>query len=129
MKMQRLLITLSGLNLLLLLFLLGQIRPAAAQDIAPVLRGRALEIVDQQGRVRASITSYANIVVFRLQDVNGKPTVKLETHEAGFDGGPKGSGLGLLGDSDNTQAYIGTAGSISKVELKDKEGQRQLITP
>ena len=46
-----------ALNLAVLSLGLGQqLRPALAQSELPVLRGRALEIVDGQGRVRASIT-------------------------------------------------------------------------
>lgn len=55
MKIQRLLIDLTAVNLGLL-FLLAQLRPAETHSVAPVLRGRALEIVDDRGRVRASIT-------------------------------------------------------------------------
>jgi hypothetical protein len=55
MKIQRLLIGLTLVNLALLVFTLSQARPAAAEGGPPVLRGRALEIVDDRGRVRASI--------------------------------------------------------------------------
>jgi hypothetical protein len=57
MKIQSLLVGLTVVNLALLIFMLAHARPAAAVgEVAPVLRGRALEIVDDQGRVRASIT-------------------------------------------------------------------------
>ena len=53
---QRLLIALTLANLGLLLFLLTFAgKPAAADDPPAVLRGKGLEIVDDQGRVRASI--------------------------------------------------------------------------
>jgi len=55
MKIERWLFVLTGLNLVLLVALLVQWQPASAQSTAPVLRGRALEIIDDQGRVRASI--------------------------------------------------------------------------
>jgi len=51
---------------------------------------------------RANRASYPEVVVLNLHDRNGKPTVKPDTHEAGA-GVPKGSGLGLLGDSDATR--------------------------
>src|SRR5438445_7190469 len=44
MKIQRLLIVLTILNLALLLALLFQARPTLAQSVAPVLRGKGLEI-------------------------------------------------------------------------------------
>ena len=62
MKRQRLLIALTVVNLALLI--LSPVRPHpvvaqdVAQDVAPVLRGRALQIVDEHGRVRASISVY-----------------------------------------------------------------------
>jgi hypothetical protein len=93
MKIQRLLIVLTILNLALLLALLFQARPTLAQNVAPVLRGKGLEIVDDHGRVRASITllpaSTANkepfpeTVILRLSDANGKPVVKLAASEQG----------------------------------------------
>ena len=52
---QRLTTTLTALNLILLAFILAQLRPASAQGVAPVLRAQALEIVDEKGRVRAEI--------------------------------------------------------------------------
>ena len=55
MKMQRLFMALTIVNLGLLMFLLAQLRRVEADSVAPVLRGRELEIVDDQGRVRASI--------------------------------------------------------------------------
>ena len=55
MNIQRLTITLTLFNLILLAFGLAQLRPAVAQGVAPGLRARALEIVDDQGRVRAEI--------------------------------------------------------------------------
>lgn len=47
----------------------------------------------------ANRASYPEVVVLHLHDRNGKPTVNLDTHEAGA-GVPKGSGLGPHGDSD-----------------------------
>ena len=43
MKIQRVAIALTVVNLGLLIFLLAQIRNAGAQDVAPLLRGRGLE--------------------------------------------------------------------------------------
>lgn len=55
MKTQRLLVALSVVNAALLVSSLTHPRGTAAQDVAPVIRGRALEIVDERGRVRAEI--------------------------------------------------------------------------
>jgi hypothetical protein len=55
MKTQQLLVTLTVANAGMLVFSLSQPHRTAAQDVAPVIRGRALEIVDDHGRVRAEI--------------------------------------------------------------------------
>src|ERR1700674_2208480 len=108
MKMQRLLMALTLVNLGILMFLLTQIRPVAANSAAPVLRGRALEIVDDHGKVRAAIQvlpagparradgslseangkTYPETVLLRLIDPSGRPSVKLGASE-------QGAGLGL----------------------------------
>ena len=131
----RLPLLLTLINLGLFVWLVAQAGRVTAQDgVTPVLRGRALEIVDEQGRVRASITRYPqpggtfnDVVIFRLHDRTGRPLVKLDTHET--TGGVQGAGLGLLGDADTTQAYIGTEGLGAKVELKNGDGRRQQLQP
>jgi hypothetical protein len=55
MKTQRLAIALTVLNLAILTFALLRAKSAASPEAASVLRGRALEIVDDQERVRAMI--------------------------------------------------------------------------
>ncbi|HET8540399.1 MAG TPA: hypothetical protein VFL83_11055 [Anaeromyxobacter sp.] len=55
MKPQRVLAGLTVVNLALLVFLLARVSPSGARGGETVLRGRALEIVDERGRVRASI--------------------------------------------------------------------------
>ena len=92
MKTQRLLIVLTVFNLGLLMFLLLGFRflPRSfeASSVGSVLRGRALEITDDEGRVRASIklypssvlpdgTTYPATVLLRLVDSQGRPNVKL----------------------------------------------------
>ena len=72
MKGQRLLIAVTVVNLGLLMFALARMPLAVAQDIAPVMRDRALEIVDGQGRVRASITVHPADPTFTLPD--GRPS-------------------------------------------------------
>ena len=54
MKLSRFLVVLTTVNLAILVFTLVQLRPQV-NEVAPVLRGRALQIVDEQGHVRASI--------------------------------------------------------------------------
>ena len=137
MKTQRLATALTVTNLLLLMFNLAHSLPTAADGVAPVLRGRSLEIVDDQGRVRASIklhpadqtakmpdgkTGHPETVMFRLIDAKGRPEVKLGASE-------QGGALGLLGVSDSTQVLLQAEGADSSLKLKSKDGRQQLIKP
>jgi hypothetical protein len=100
MNWQRFAVILTVLNLVLLMFVLAQVRPVAAQGVVPVLRGHALEIVDDQGRVRAEIkvlpaqptfkmpdgtTGYPEAVQLRPISSQNSPHVKLVTTEDGRD--------------------------------------------
>jgi hypothetical protein len=98
-KIQRFLVVATVLNMVLLLVVYAQGRPVSAEADAPILRGRGLEIVDEQGRVRASITieprvvtnssSYPETVLLRMSDPRMRPVVKLTASE-------EGSALGLV---------------------------------
>ena len=133
MKTQKLLVALTIVNLGFLMFALAQIqRAAAAQDVAPVLRGRAFEIVDEQGRVRASIKlhpagtangqPYPETVILRLIDPKGRPAVKLG-------GSEQGAGLGLAGASDSTHITLKAEGPGTSLKMTNKDGRQQLIKP
>jgi len=132
MKTQRLLALLTVVNLGLLMFLLVRIKSAEARSAASVLRGGALEIVDDQGRVRASIQvlpatlqggkTYPETVLLRLIDANGRPSVKLGASE-------QGAGLGLGGDSDPTYVVLKAEGTDTSLKLTNKDGRQQLIKP
>ncbi|HEY3129503.1 MAG TPA: hypothetical protein VGL91_08595 [Acidobacteriota bacterium] len=134
---QRLAMILTVLNLVLLMLVLAQLRPAAAQDVTPVLRGHALELVDDQGRVRAEIkvlpaqptlkmpdgtTGYPETVQLRLINSKGGPNVKLGATE-------DGSGLVLGGESNPTHVQILARGASPFLKLVNKDGQQQLIKP
>jgi hypothetical protein len=134
-KLQRLTIVLTVFNLILLAFGLVQLRPVAAQEVAPVLRARALEIVDDQGRVRAEIkvlpaqptlkmpdgtTGYPETVQLRLISSQGGPNVKLVTTE-------DGSGLVLGGDKGYTQAL--SRGTDPFIKIVTKDGRERTMKP
>ncbi len=131
MKTQRIALFLTIINLFLMVFLLAQFRRAQADDIVPVLRGRALEIVDTQGRIRAQILvhgpetinnkTYPETVLFRLADAKKRPLVKLTAAE-------NGSALGLSDDADGgVQLFARDTGSFLKVV--DKNGKEEVIKP
>jgi hypothetical protein len=73
MKLQRLLVALTIVNMVVLVFLLSE-RLLATPDAAQVLRGRSLEILDDLGRGRASIALHRPEAQRRL-DLSGDRTV------------------------------------------------------
>jgi hypothetical protein len=137
MKTQRLAIFLTVINLGIMIVTLAHSRQATADNVAPVLRGRSLEILDDQGRVRASIklhpadpsvkmpdgkTGYPDTVMFRLIDPKGRPEVKIGASE-------QGGGIGLIGDSDSTQILLQAEGADASLKLTNKDGRQQIIKP
>lgn len=135
MKSQRLVIVLTVVNLVLLVALLSERHVARAQEAAPVLRARALEIVDEAGVVRAQITISPETgtangdareggVLFRLMDRHQQPLVKLGASA-------DGSGLMLTGSAgrewDGVQLLAKPAGS--SLRILNKGGQERIIKP
>jgi hypothetical protein len=138
MKLQRLLIALTLVNLVLLVIALAARRPALAQQVqsvAPVLRGRALEIVDEQGRVRASIAvlpagtsprgdAYKETVLLRLITERGRPSVKIGASE-------EVAGMSLAGPSNTRDTYVilEAKGTASSLKLRNEDGREQVVKP
>ena len=136
MRTQRLLIALTVLNFGMLA--LNLTRTSAAESaVAPILRGRAREVVDEQGRPRATITvvpadpklklpdgtiGYPETVLFRLIDGRGKPQTKIEVTN-------QGSALGLFGEDDPTHAALNSRGAEASIELRNKQGSAKVIRP
>jgi len=137
MKTERLLILLTAVNAGLLVY--QMVRPhlstAATIDAQTVIRGRALEIVDDRGRVRASLSvlpedpkhmwkgePYPETVLLRLITADGKPNVKLGASR-------RGAGLLIGGESDPTYVQVLAEGGESSVKLIDKSGTERLIKP
>jgi hypothetical protein len=131
-KTQHALVLLTLANLALLVFLLAQAAaPAFAQDELQVLRGSALEIVDAQGRVRASITvnpptvvdgqSYPESVLLRmLGDPRGGPSVKLDVSSAK-------SALRLADGSEIGAVELRSARAEHVVRIIDGQGEEQRL--
>ena len=135
MKTQRFLIALTLVNLGLMLWIvLSQSQPALATTASPILRGSGLEIVDQRGRVRASIKlqpaetfkptgrHYPETVMLRLIDPNGRPEVKIG---ASVEGG----GFGLVGDSDSIQLLLQADSTGTSIRLRNGSAKERLIQP
>lgn len=137
MEHQRFLVGLTALNFGLLWLQSVQSHPAAAAavDVPAVIRGRALEIVDDRGRVRASLSvlpedpdvqwngrPYPETVLLRLMSPDGRPNVKLGASKLG-------SGLVLGGESNPTYVQVIAEGGESAVKLVNDQGVERLIKP
>jgi len=132
----RTLFVLTAVNLaLLLLALAQQFRPAFAQGEPPVLRARGLEIVDTDGRVRASIKvlppakspngeEEGETVLLRLITERGRPTVKIAASEPA-------SGLSFAGPTGTKDTYVtlGSKGTASSLKLRNENGREQVVAP
>jgi hypothetical protein len=123
MKTNRFAISVVALNLLLFLCLAAQPKPANSEDIPKVLRARAFEIVDDAGKVRASITVETNgAAVFRMRDSQGAIRVKLDAKE-------EGSGFLLLDDSTNPGLHLLTGTNGTTLTIIGKNGKKRVIEP
>jgi hypothetical protein len=137
MKTERLLTILTAVNLVLLGYQVVQPHSARAStaDVPAVLRARALEIVDGQGRIRASIAvlpedprviwkgkPYPETVLLRLISPEGRPNVKLGASQMG-------SALLIGGQSNPTYIQVLAEGGESTIKLINKDGAERLIKP
>ena len=136
MKTQKPLIFLTAVNLGLLGYQVVQPHLAGASaDVPDVLRGRALEIVDARGKVRASLEvlpedpkvtwkgkPYPETVLLRLISAEGRPNVKLGASQMG-------AGLLIGGESNPTYVQVLAEGGESTLKLINKDGTERLIKP
>lgn len=123
MKIQLLAITFTVINLVLLLFVLAQAESTTAQSVIPVLRAQAIELVDDQGQVRAQLNVESNgEAVFRLRDATGAIRVKLGAAE-------DGSGLLLIDESTEPGVHILVKPTGATLTLTGKDGQQQVLKP
>ena len=134
MTLSRFLIVLTTVNLAILLFAALRVLPEVG-EVAPVLRGRALQIVDEQGQVRASISvlpaqlqsngeTYPETVLLRLITEQGRPSVKISASE-------ETAGATFAGPSNTTSTYtiLQAKRTASSLKLKDEDGGETLIRP
>jgi hypothetical protein len=101
------------------------------------LRVKSLELVDDQGRVRAELkvfpadphvkmpdgtVGYPETVLLRLINSKGAPNVKIAATE-------DGSGVSLGGDSDPTNIQILARGTHTALTLVNHDGRTQVVRP
>lgn len=136
MNTQRLSIILTVVNFLLLVAVLIYVRTAPTTSSVPdVLRVRALELVDEQGRARAQLIivpattqdgkDYPETTLFRLIDPDGRPAVKIDTSI-------EGSGMMLSGEAQQGEwngIQLLARGKDGLIKLVNGDGKEQVIKP
>lgn len=123
MGARRLIIALTSINTAVLALLLIRSASLFAASDPETVRARAIELVDQHGRVRAQLNVEPNgEAVLRLRDAKGEVRVKL-----GADG--DGSGLLLLDGATEPRIHMLAKDNGTSVTLMSRDGQRRVITP
>jgi hypothetical protein len=136
MTAQRFAVAVTLVNALLLIFVvIGlQVRPIYGGE-TPVVRTRSLEIIDAQGRVRASISVlpedpnvtfegrvYPETVLLRMSDPAAGPDVKISVNA-------NGGGLILGGGSSQSYVQLGADDASGWVKLVTKDLREQTLRP
>jgi hypothetical protein len=123
MKTGRVVALATALNCGLLVLLLLQGGLVAAQPPDPVLRARALELIDDRGQLRARLNvEPGGAVVLRLLDQRGTIRVKLGADQ-------EGSGLLLANDATEPGVHLLAGAKGSSMRVANKDGQERVITP
>lgn len=131
------------MNLALLVTIaVDRIGSVEASSASQVIRARGIEIVDAQGKLRASLSivaagparrpdgrpveangkTYPETVVFRLIRPDGRPSVKIATSE-------QGSGIDLSGGIDPTYIVLNSYGGETSLTLTNGDGRSRVIKP
>jgi hypothetical protein len=133
LKLQPLLLALTVLNLGMFGYTISQQRAVAAPNDDGIIRGKGLQITDDKGKVRASITimpseklqdgsTYPETVLLRLITPDGRPSVKLAAMTTGsgfsFTDGKGLSYVQLLAENDDP-----------KINIVDKAGNKVRSLP
>ena len=138
MTESRLMMALTTLNVGVLLLGIAQHGgPSFAQSAEPppVLRARAFELIDGQGRVRATLAvlpastsaagaSSQETVLLRLITERGRPSVKISASE-------QASGISLAGPTGTKDSYaiLEANATTSSLKLRAENGREQVLKP
>jgi hypothetical protein len=137
MRSHRFAIGLTAVNLVILSSVLLRANAAPSPEKPGVLRGSGLEIVDDNGKVRAMIKifpadptiknpdgskGYPETVLLRLIDSKGGPNVKIAATD-------DGSGVSLGGAANPTHVQILARGASTSLKLVNKDGHEEVIKP
>jgi len=130
--MTKLAVALTLINAVVLAVALG-CGPMNAASASPgagdgILRGRGLQLVDREGRVRASISLLAatddstETVLVRLIDPDGRPSVKIGASE-------RGGGISVCAARGSSCAVLDAEGDAPVLRLIAADEHQRVITP
>jgi len=136
MKIPFTMVGLTALNVVAAMISITQVlQPVRADSQVDILRARGLQIVDDRGRVRASLTvlpsttSEAGLtsqetVLLRLITEKGRPAVKIGASE-------HASGVSIAGPTgtNDTYAILAADATASSLRLRSEGGREQIIKP
>lgn len=135
LRLQPALIALTLLNLGILGVVVAREQAVAAPTVTSdgILRGRGLQIVDDQGKVRASITvhpaakqpdgsTYPETVLLRMITSQGRPVVKISSSE-------DGAGMALSAAEGLAYVQILARGNDPKLVVVDGTGKETSKRP
>ena len=122
MKPKLPIIGLVALNLVVLFTVAATPKPDRQRGVQPLVRARAIELVDDKGRVRASLGVESNgEAVFRMRDVDQTIRLKLGASK-------DGSALLLLDDSTNPGLHV-LARHGTTMTLFNSDGRKRVVSP
>ena len=115
-------VSLVALNVVVLLCVAATPKPDRQKDVQSLVRARAIELVDDKGRIRASLGVEKNgEAVFRMRDVDQTIRIKLGASR-------DGSALLLLDDSTNPGMHV-LARHGTTLTLLNPDGRKRVVTP
>ena len=136
MNTQRILVVLLASNLAAVGLQFARGNSASPEPATPIVRTRALELVDEAGRVRAELrvlpaqpnvkmpdrtVGYPETVLLRLLTSRNGPNVKLATTE-------DGAGLVLGGESGYLQ-LLSRGNKVPMIKIVTKDGGEKILQP
>lgn len=101
----------------------GKAQAEAGGQVSEVLRARNLELVDEQGQVRAQFkVETSGEVVFRMRDTKGTIRVKLGASD-------NGAGLLLLDERTEPAVHLLATSDGTKMTLTEQGKEQRVIEP
>jgi|SRR6478609_2980524 len=121
MKTQNTLNVLLAVALVIAIFVAA--RPAPDQNVLPIVRTQQFELVDKNGKVRASIKiEDSGETVFRLMDEDQTIRVKIG-------GSKEGSGLVMLNNETNPGVHVLAKKDKTSFTITDQKGNKKELIP